>query len=153
MSLILHAEQGTLTDEEEEELQDILAASFDTSHPDFCKELALANLHHSFEVSVDLCKECLYVKHQDELDQNNGCCTDCASTPPPIYSPEPEPEITQEPESELIPEPEPSPILEPDLPLSNSKLSTATLTPMPDATLTIILQLQQQVAHQSQLIE
>src|ERR1043165_4514830 len=125
MSLILHAEQGTLTDKEEEELQDTLAASFDISHPDFCKELALANLHRSFEVPVDLCKECLYVKHQDELDQNNGCCTDCASTPPPIYSPEPESEITHEPEPELMPEPELSPVLEPDLPSSNSELSTA----------------------------
>jgi len=147
MSLILRAEQGTLTDEEEQELQDTLAASFDISHPDFCKELALANLRHSFEVPVDLCKECLYVKHQDELDQNDGCCTDCVSTPPPIYSPEPEPEITHEPEPEL------SPILEPDLPPSDPELSTDTPTPTPDATLTIILQLQQQVAHQSQLIE
>ncbi|CAG8798137.1 17201_t:CDS:1, partial [Cetraspora pellucida] len=45
------------------------------------------------------------------------------------------------------------PILELDLPPSNPELSTVTPTPMPDATLTIILQLQQQVAYQSQLIE
>ena len=152
MSLILRAEQGTLTDEEEE-LQDTLAASFDISYPDFCKELALANLCCSFEVPVDLCKECLYVKHQEELDQNDGCCIDCASTPPPIYNPEPELEIIHEPEPEFIPKPELSPVLEPDLPLFNSELSTATSTPMPDTTLTIILQLQQQVAYQSQLIE
>ena len=95
----------------------------------------------------------MYVKHQNELDQNDGCCTDCALTPLPIYSPEPEPEITHEPEPELIPEPELSPILEPDLPISNLEPSTVTPTPVPDATLTIIFQLQQQVAHQSQLIE
>jgi hypothetical protein len=88
MSLILRAEQSLeLTESEEQNLQQVLAESFDISHPEFDHRLALANLRRNFSHPVDLCKECLHVKHQDELDQYEGCCEDCAPSPMPIYEP------------------------------------------------------------------
>jgi hypothetical protein len=159
MSLILRAEQDLLTEDEESQLQATLDQSFDTTHPDFCKELALANLRRSFTHSVDLCKECLHVKHQEELDQNNGICTDCATAPPPIFNPEEtsdkEPDQpTSNPEIPLE-EPEPNDLLpesRPPTPVVETNSSTPVTTPEPDITLSSLLQLQQQVAYQSQLI-
>jgi len=68
MDLILWAEQAVLNEEEEQLLQQTLAESFDISHPEFDHRLAIANLRRQFSASVDLCKECLHVKHQDELE-------------------------------------------------------------------------------------
>ena len=51
----------------------------------------LANLRRNFsDTPIDLCKECLHVKHQEELDEHDGYCTDCVPPPPPIFEPEPE---------------------------------------------------------------
>jgi len=74
MDLILRAERTTLTDEEEQLLQQTLAESFDISHPEFDHRIALANLHRQFSTPVNLCKEYLHAKHREELDQYNGCC-------------------------------------------------------------------------------
>ena len=113
---ILRAEQELLTEDEALQLQQTLDQSFDTSHPDFCKELALANLRRSFTEPVDLCKECLHIKHQDELDQHDGYCIECAITPPPIFDPE-------------------AILEEPDISVSNSKSDTIlneTNDPLPE---------------------
>src|SRR6185437_9061489 len=126
MDLILQAEQTTLTDEEERLLQQTLAESFDISHPEFDYRIALANLHQQFTVPVDLCKECLHAKHQEELDQYNGFWQDCASPPTPIHKPD---------TSNSISEPE-----------------HGTPSPEPDMTLVIVEQLRQQVETQNQLI-
>jgi hypothetical protein len=89
ISLILRAEQQyDLNDHEEYQLQETLRESFDMTHPDFNKQIALANLRRTFQVPVDLCKECIHVKHQDELDKHNGYCIDCAPPPLPIYEPD-----------------------------------------------------------------
>ena len=91
MQLVLHAEHGILEGNEEFQLQQTLEISFDTSHPEFCKETALANLRRNFsDTPIDLCKECLHVKHQEELDEHDGYCTECVPPPPPIFEPEPE---------------------------------------------------------------
>ena len=90
MSLILRAEYSILEDNEEAQLRQALEISFDTSHPEFCKETALANLRRNFSDPVDLCKECLHVKHQEELDEHDGYCADCEPPPPSIFEPEPE---------------------------------------------------------------
>ena len=45
-------------------------------------------MRRNFQVPVDLCKECIHVKHQDELDKYNGYCVDCVPPPLPIYEPE-----------------------------------------------------------------
>ena len=90
MSLILRAEYGLLEGDEETQLRQALEISFDTSHPEFCKETALANLRRNFSDPVDLCKECLHVKHQEELDEHDGYCADCEPPPPSIFEPEPE---------------------------------------------------------------
>ena len=91
ISLVLHAEHGILEESEEFQLQQTLEISFDTSYPEFCKETALANLRRNFlDTPINLCKECLHVKHQEELDEHDGYCTDCVPPPPPIFEPEPE---------------------------------------------------------------
>ena len=68
MSLLLRAERNLLYEDEEITLQQTLENSFDISHPDFTKEMAIANLKRSFTIAVDLCDECLMVRHQDELN-------------------------------------------------------------------------------------
>ena len=88
ISLILRAEQSVLNEGEEDLLQQAIEESFDTSHPEFNKQVALANMRRSFTILVDLCKECSHVKHQEELDENDGYCTDCAPPPLPIYESE-----------------------------------------------------------------
>jgi hypothetical protein len=105
-----------------------LAESFDISHPEFDHRLAIANLRRQFSASVDLCKECLHVKHQDELDMYHGYCQDCAPSPVPIYEP---------------PTPEP---VDPSLNPTNATL------PEPDPLQPQVTQLQQQVKIQNQLI-
>ena len=74
ISLVLRAEQGYLYANEEQTLQQLLDDLFDTSHPDFTKETALKNLHNNFTVPVDLCKSCLFVQHQEDLDKHQGLC-------------------------------------------------------------------------------
>src|SRR6185436_20997024 len=84
-------------------LQQILNDTFDTSHPEYNKQFALVTLRRNFNTPVDLCKECLHVKHQEELDQHDGYCVDCdplpLNSPPPESTPEPDPininQITQ----------------------------------------------------------
>src|SRR6201988_915399 len=128
INLILRAEQTTLSDEEEQLLQRTLAESFDISHPEFDHRVALANLHRQFSTPVDLCKECLHAKHQEELDQYNGCCQDCASSSTPIH--------------ELV-----------DTSSSTLELESETLSPLePDPTLLVVEQLKQQIEIQNQLI-
>ena len=78
ISLVLRAEQGYLYADEEQNLQQLLDDLFDTSHPDFTKETALKNLHNNFTVPVDLCKSCLFVQHQEDLDKHQGLCEECA---------------------------------------------------------------------------
>jgi hypothetical protein len=128
MNLILRAEQAVLNEEEEQLLQQTLAESFDISHPEFDHRLAIANLRRQFSASVDLCKECLHVKHQDELDTYQGYCQDCAPPPVPIYEP-PTPELV-------------NPLLS----------SIDTTLPEPDPLQPQVAQLQQQVETQNQLI-
>src|ERR1700752_4226481 len=111
MNLILRAERTTLSDEEEQLLQRTLAESFDISHPEFDHRVALANLHRQFSTPVNLCKECLYAKHQEELDQYNGCCQDCTSPSPPIHEPVDTSSSTLESESETLSPLEPDPTL------------------------------------------
>ena len=78
ISLVLRAEQDYLYANEEQTLQQLLDDLFDTSHPDFTKETALKNLHNNFTVPVDLCKSCLFVQHQEDLDKHQGLCEECA---------------------------------------------------------------------------
>ena len=78
MSLLLRAERDLLYDDEEITLQQTLADSIDISHPDFDRQMAIVNLKRSFIVAVDLCNECLIVRHQEELDQNQGTCNEYA---------------------------------------------------------------------------
>ena len=77
MELVLHGEQEVLKEDNELLLQQILDNFFDTSHPKYNKQFALTTLCWNFNTSVDLCKECLHVKHQDELDQHDGYCINC----------------------------------------------------------------------------
>ena len=128
MNLILRAEQATLTNEEEQLLQQTLAESFDISYPEFDHRVALANLYRQFSTPVDLCKECLHAKHQEELDQYNGYCQDCAFPSTPIHEPVDTSSSTLESESETL------------------------LLLEPDPTLLIVEQLKQQVEIQNQLI-
>jgi len=91
MSLVFRAEHGILEEDEEFQLQQTLEISFDTSHPEFCKETALANFRRNFsDTPINLCKECFHVKHQEELDEHDGYCTNCVPPPLPIFEPEPE---------------------------------------------------------------
>src|SRR5690349_17298833 len=158
IGLVLCAELDLLTEDEALQLQQTLDQSFDTTHPDFCKELALANLRRSFIEPVDLCKECLHIKHQDELDQHNGYCIEYAVTTPPIFDPE---AILEESDtsvsnskSDTIPNEtnDPLPETRPATPLVEINSSPPITSSEPDISLSVMLQLQQQVAHQSQLI-
>ena len=87
MQLILQAESDVLSENDIDPLQTILDESFDTSHPDYDQKYALAILRRNFTVPVDLCQECLHVKHQEELNANQGYCNDCKLSNPEIYSP------------------------------------------------------------------
>ena len=87
MQLILQAESDLLSENDIDPLQAILDESFDTSHPDYDQKYALAVLRRNFTVPVDLCQECLHVKHQEELNANQGYCDDCKLPDPEIYSP------------------------------------------------------------------
>jgi hypothetical protein len=95
MQLILQAESDLLSENDIDPLQTILDESFDTSHPDYDQKYALAILRRNFTVPVDLCQECLHVKHQEELNANQGYCNDCKLSDPEIYSP-PIEEISKE---------------------------------------------------------
>jgi hypothetical protein len=106
--------------------------------------MALANLHRQFTVPVDLCKECLFVKHLDELDKYEGYCEECAPPPVPIYNPLPsQPEDEPAETSKPTPEPTIEPTTEP----------TPASTPEPDLNQQHIAILQQQVETQNQLIQ
>ena len=84
-----------LSENDIDPLQTILDESFDTSQPDYDQKYALAILRRNFTVPVDLCQECLHVKHQEELNANQGYCNDCKLPDPEIYSP-PTEEISKE---------------------------------------------------------
>src|SRR6185437_15346920 len=86
MQLILQAESNVLSENDIDPLQTILDESFDTSHPDYDQKYALAILRRNFTVPVDLCQECLHVKHQEELNANQGYCNNCKLSDPEIYS-------------------------------------------------------------------
>src|SRR5260363_334545 len=97
MQLILQAELDILRKNDAILLQAILDESFDTSHPDYDQKYALVILCRNFSVPVDLCLECLHVKHQEELTPNQGYCSDCKPPEPKIYVP-PTNNIIEEPE-------------------------------------------------------
>ncbi|CAG8818275.1 18705_t:CDS:1, partial [Dentiscutata erythropus] len=81
-----------------------------------------------FSTPVNLCKEYLHAKHQEELDQYNRCCQDCAFPSTPIHEPV-------------------------NTSTSTSELESKTLPPLePDSTLLVVEQLKQQVETQNQLI-
>ena len=155
INLILRAEQGLLTKDEALQLQQTLDQSFDTSHPDFYKELALANLRRSFIEPVDLCKEYLHVKHQDELDQHNGYCIECAATTPPIFNPkaiqeESDTSVSNSKSNTILNETDdPLPETRPATPLVEINSSSPITSPEPNISLLVMLQLQQQVTYQS----
>jgi hypothetical protein len=158
MSLILRAEQTLdLTDNEEQNLQQVLAESFDITHPEFDHRLAIANLRRSFTDPVDLCKECLHVKHQDELDKYEGCCEDCAPAPMPIYEPPQEhysPSLTPQlsPLISIPSTPTCEPLINLDSPF-NSPPPTPTLDFTPTLNPTnIVNELRQRIEQQDQLI-
>ena len=87
MQLILQAELDILPENGADPLQAILDESFDTSHPDYDRKHALAILRQNFTVPVDLCQECLHVKHQEELTLNKGYCNECKPPEPEPYTP------------------------------------------------------------------
>src|SRR5438552_14539736 len=105
MSLLLRAERDLLYNDEEITLQQTLADSIDVSHPDFDRQIAIVNLKRSFIVAVDLCNKCLIVRHQKELDRNQGTCNEYALI-------EETPEESEEEKLEKLSEPEPSQITE-----------------------------------------
>jgi hypothetical protein len=69
---------------EKEELQRILAESFDTSYPDFDQHQAMENLKRNFEGKVSLCTKCLIAKLHTELDQYENYCQECYRNLHPI---------------------------------------------------------------------
>ena len=87
MQLILQAESDILSESDIDPLQAILDESFDTSHPDYDQKYVFAILRRNFIVPVDFCQECLHVKHQEELNANQGYCDDCKLPDPEIYFP------------------------------------------------------------------
>ena len=71
----MRAPNEQLTNDEEEQLQRILAESFDTSHPDFDQRQAMINLHRNFAGTAALCCKCLIVKAKTDLTEE--LCPDC----------------------------------------------------------------------------
>src|SRR6185437_10523399 len=86
MQLILQAKSDMLSENDIDSLQAILDESFDTSHSDYDQKYPLAVLQRNFTVPVDLCQECLHVKHQEKLNANQGYCDDCKLPDTEIYS-------------------------------------------------------------------
>jgi hypothetical protein len=74
INLIMRAPHIQLTSTEEDELQRILAESFDISHPDFDQHRAMQNLQKNFQGTVGLCKNCLMAKAKTELAQYDQYC-------------------------------------------------------------------------------
>lgn len=73
----MRASEVSLSENEEVELQRILAESFDISHLDFSREQAIENLRKNFEGKVGLCSECLMAKPKTMLAQYGQCCQEC----------------------------------------------------------------------------
>jgi hypothetical protein len=91
VNLIMRASQVQLTDTEENELQRILAESFDISHPDFDQRKAMENLQKNFQGTVGLCQNCLMAKKKTELEQYEAYCQECYEELYPPVEPEPTP--------------------------------------------------------------
>ena len=83
----MRATQVQLTETEEEQLQRILAESFDISHPDFDQHQAMENLQSNFQGTVGLCENCLHAKTKVELEQYDQYCQECYEE---AHPPEPE---------------------------------------------------------------
>ena len=86
----MRATEVQLTETEEEQLQRILAESFDISHPDFDQQRAMENLQRNFQGTVGLCKNCLHAKTKAELEQYDQYCQECYDEVHPTSSSEPE---------------------------------------------------------------
>ena len=67
INLIVCASHVQISETEEQELQRILAESFDTSYLDFEQCIAIENLHRNFREQVALCKEYLHPYQRTEL--------------------------------------------------------------------------------------
>ena len=130
INLLVRASHVQLTETEEQELQRILAESFDTSHPDFSHQEAMENLHRNFCGQVALCKE--YIHPYQRTDLKDNLCTQCYDE---LYPPTPEPE----PEPEVLP-------IQPELPLP--------LPTLPEPNLNDLIKLlQKQIEQQAQVID
>ena len=77
ISLIIRAPHTQLSDSDQVSLDQILAESFDTSHPEFSHEIAMQNLQRNFCGNVALCKNCIMAKQKTELEQYNDFCQEC----------------------------------------------------------------------------
>ena len=94
INLIVHASYVQLSETEEQELQRILAESFDTSYLNFEQCIAIENLHRNFCGQVTLCKECLHPYQRTEL-KDDYCfqCYDELYPPTLMLKPEKKPEV------------------------------------------------------------
>ncbi|CAG8850098.1 12853_t:CDS:1, partial [Racocetra persica] len=70
LTLLFHVGEIQLTTNEEQQLNQILAKSFDLLNADFDHQQAIANLHANFESKVALCLDCLFAKYISELEPN-----------------------------------------------------------------------------------
>ena len=113
INLIVRATYIQLSETEEQELQRILAESFDTSHLDFEQHIAIENLHKNFCEQVALCKECLHPYQKTEL-KDDYCFQyyDELYLLTPMLEPEKKPEVLLI-QSKLFPQLQAQP--EPDL--------------------------------------
>src|SRR5207248_10111738 len=111
ISLIMRAPNITLSETEQEILDQILQESFDQTHSEFDHYKALENLQKNFNNKVALYKSCFMPKQKEELEQYEEYCQECYdelnSTPEPEVESQPElppqPQVQLEPnQSELI---------------------------------------------------
>ena len=94
INLIVCVSHVQLSETEVQELQRILAKSFDTSYLNFKQHIAIENLHRNFCEQVTLCKECLHPYQRTEL-KDDYCfqCYDELYPPTPMLELEKKPEV------------------------------------------------------------
>src|SRR5205814_7303223 len=132
ISLIIRASNITLSETEQEILDQILQESFDQTHLEFDYYKALENLQKNFNNKVALCKICFIPKQKAELEQYEEYCQECYDKLNYI----PEPEVKSQ--TEILP-------IQPELP------SQPQVQLEPDQSKLVKL-LQQQVEQQAQII-
>ena len=130
----MRAPHITLSQTEQEILDQILQESFDQFHPEFDHYKAIENLQRNFNNRVALCKNCFMPKQKAELEQYEEYCQECHEE----LNPKPQPELEAEPQPD-------DPTTQPELP------SLPQVQPKPDQDELIKL-LQQQVEQQAQII-